>query len=1011
MHATLRNKIITGGAACLLLTISAPSLLAQEIKQAINGQNNAVDETEVIEVSGIRSSLETALNTKREASSIVDAISAADIGSLPALDLGEALQAIPGIQLNREGERRSSDINLRGLPGSFVKVTANGQSFTTPSRSASPVGSPNPFGSFDASVFDGVTVIKSPTAANQEGGIAGIVDKKLQKALSKKDGRYSISLGTRYEDLKDGYDNELRLSGSKHLIEDKLAVAFKLGYSDQNFRRDSVLFARKEIVDAISYADYDVWKEDLVSRGLLPEDAVVTASSTVQQLAEVSRGDKLSFTGNIEYQATDNLKLGLDLLYTKRDLKDGNFEQVSTEVRNRGASQWREEQIIPDANAIPFLTGTNQDGDPIYSISRVTLENATYVPANRIFGFFEEAKGAFFNFDYIGESWRADGTLSASESENEFNQTGFDFRLQGSRSASIEPTGITAVIDTGQGNLNNMFVSIDGWQDINYDQAFRAGNTLNLNVGDVSDPKNLNFYVLGQHDNPKRDMQTAELNLHRFVDYKILGDSLMVSTVHFGGRYSSETLENENYTPSSGFLNVGNIGSDFLSTDILAESENPWFNGGIPGGIGSQGGWLTLNIPYIVEQLQDGLVVPDGFTQIPSSGFVARTVRNTDNVLDRWDTNFDATEEITAAYVMADFEGELGAIFYSGNVGVRYVETKTTIDGSAQEFYDGNQFRVVPNTLVKKYDHTLPSVNLAFELSEDVILRTAYNQGLVRPNIRAQTPVLSVEEGPSSISIDFPKSDVEPYTADNYDLSLEWYNREGSAISIGVFKKEITGLFQDERVCPMPGEAGAEELTLNTGDLTREDLADGSFNCRQVEEFTNNEGETLNRNVNIRRSYNSDETIKVTGYELAIQQKLDFLPYPWNGFGGVLNYSYVENEEAGGDGLVGISPNSYNAIGYYENDGFSIRLAYNYRDEYKLDGGASFGGPDQKNVKARGQLDFSASYAFTKNLRGYLRGYNLTDEQRYEYVGEDARNVSRINYDGRTYSASVTYSF
>ncbi|TLU65732.1 TonB-dependent receptor [Thalassotalea litorea] len=1014
------RRAALSSSALLLMAVSAPSVLAQEVKAAIasqNGDGTNTEEVEVIEVTGVRSALESALNVKREANSIVDAISAEDINGLPALDMGEALQAIPGIQVNREGERRTSDINLRGLPGSFVKVTANGQSFTTPSRSASPVGSPNPFGSFDPSVFDGVTVIKSPTAAHQEGGIAGIVDKKLPSSLRKPDGRYTVSVGTRYEDLKDGFDTEFKLSASKHFIEDVFAGALKVGYSDQNFRRDSVLFARKEFVDSNTYDEYDTWKADMVSQGLLPENAVVKASSTVQQLAEVSRGDRISVAGNLEFKPTKNWELGLDVLYTKRDLKDGNFEQVSSEVRNRGTRTWRGQQIIPDPNTVPFLTGYGDDGTPIYAISRVTLENAAYVPANRIFGFFEEAKGAFFDFEYVGNDWSFDGIVSKSKSENEFNQTGFDFRLQGSTSGSIQPTGVTTVIDTGQGNLDNMFVSMDGWQGINYDQAFKTGNPLNLNVGDVSDPRKLDFYVLGRHDNPKRDMESIDLNLHKEFDFEIIGDAFVLNTLHFGGRYSSETLENEDYTPSSGGINVANIGSDFLSDQILAESQNPWFNGKIPGGAGSEGGWYTLDTAYIVEQLQDGLVISDEFTEIPSSGFIARTERNTDNVLDRWETNFDATEEITAAYLMADFAGELGSVFYSGNLGVRYVTTDVTIDGAQQEYYDGNQYRIVDMVTENSYDHVLPSFNAAFELRDDLVARFALSKGLVRPNIRAQTPVLTVQEGENSVRVDFPKSDVEPYTSDNFDLSLEWYNREGSAISIGFFQKDITGLFQEEVICPMPGEPNAEELTQQTGDLIREDFADGTFICTQQDPYEQEDGDIINRTANIKRFYNSASTIEVTGYELAVQQKLDFLPYPWNGLGGVLNYSYVENEtlnegaEDKGDGLIGISPNSYNLITYYENDGFSIRLAYNYRDEYKLDGGASFGGPDQKNVKARGQLDLSASYEITKNLKVAFRGYNLTDELRYEYVGEDARNVSRINYDGRTYSANISYTF
>lgn len=1006
----------------LAMAFSATGLLFSIATPAVAAENGEAD-IEKIEVTGIRSSLESALNTKRSAPSIVDAISAADIGSLPALDLGEALQAIPGVQVNREGERRSSDINLRGLPGSFVKTTANGQSFATPSRSASAVGSPNPFGSFDASVFDGVTVIKSPTAKHQEGGVAGIVDKNLQKALAKKDGRYSVSLGTRYEESNDSYDKELKLQMSKHIIKDELAVSLKVGYSDQHFRRDSVLFARKEIFDSVVYPEYDTWFADQVAAGNLPENAVVKASSTVQQLAEVSRGDKLSVGGNVEWKVTDNLKLGLDLLYTQRDLKEGNFEQISSEVRNRGNSQWHENYIIPVGNETPFFTGysTNASGEevPNYAISNVRLENATYVPANRIFGFFEKAQGLFFNLDYSVGDWVIDSVVSHSESENIFNQTGFDFRLQGNANSSIEPTGITTHINTGRGDLDKMEISFDGWQNINYDQEFKAGNPLNLNVGDVNDPKKLDFYILGRYDNPKRKMSAADVNFKRFVDFELLNTGFLVNTIHFGGRFSSETLENNDFTPSSGFIDHTAISSAFLSDEILAETSNPWFNGDIPNSAGSDGGWLSLDMPHIVEVLQNGMderiaeADPDGtqYVRLPN-GFVARTERNTDNIEDRWETQFTAEQDIAAVYAMADFEGDLAGVLFTGNFGARYVKTMNTIDGFEQNFIDGSaQFETLPIVFEKDYSHVLPSLNLSFELTDDIILRMASSKGLVRPNLRAQTPVLSVNESESRVTVDTPKADVDPYEANNYDLSLEWYNREGSAISLGIFKKEITGIFATQKICPQPGENFAAEAELYTGELVRTDLADGTFICEQVQEYTQQDGEVVNRTVDFDYTYNGDSTINVTGYELAIQQKLDFLPYPWNGFGGVLNYSYVENETDGEEGLVGISPNSYNAIAYYENDGLSLRLAYNYRDEYLLNGGQSFGGPDQKSVKARGQLDMSASYKLSQHLTFSVRGYNLTNENRYEYVGQNEANVSRINYDGRTYTADLRLTF
>ncbi|MDQ9094240.1 TonB-dependent receptor, partial [Pseudoalteromonas haloplanktis] len=109
--------------------------------------------------------------------------------------------------------------------------------------------------------------------------------------------------------------------------------------------------------------------------------------------------------------------------------------------------------------------------------------------------------------------------------------------------------------------------------------------------------------------------------------------------------------------------------------------------------------------------------------------------------------------------------------------------------------------------------------------------------------------------------------------------------------------------------------------------------------------------------------------------------------------------------------LYAVAPQSFNVIGYYENDGFSFRLAYNWKDDSYLKGDNSYLGVQPRVQKATGRLDLVTSYKFTKNFSGYLRGYNLTDEQRYEYWGNNESAVSRVDYTGRIYEVSFSYSF
>ncbi len=111
--------------------------------------------------------------------------------------------------------------------------------------------------------------------------------------------------------------------------------------------------------------------------------------------------------------------------------------------------------------------------------------------------------------------------------------------------------------------------------------------------------------------------------------------------------------------------------------------------------------------------------------------------------------------------------------------------------------------------------------------------------------------------------------------------------------------------------------------------------------------------------------------------------------------------------------MTRIAPYSGNLIGYYENDGFNIRFAYNWQDEKLLSAGGvtNFLGSDARTQTSGGRLDMSASYRFAKGWRANLRAFNLNNRQEYEYIGGNEQAISRIRYAGRIYTASITYNF
>ncbi len=980
LRTDLWARLIRSTAGCLVISMGATAALAQD---ASTNSDDASSEgvLEEVVVTGTKRNLEKALEIKRDSSTIVDALSYDDIGSFPALDLGEALQAIPGVQINREGERRLSEINLRGLPGGFVKVLANGQGFATPARSnGNPATEQNPFGSFDAQVFDGVTVIKSPSADIPEGGIAGTVDKQLARALSKKDG-FTVKLETRYEELNDSWDPSVVLGGTKHIIPDVLAVTFKLAWSEQNFRRDSVQNNAYTALPSSRFPGLAAWKEE---KGI-PAGDTVQYNRDTRQFTEYNEGDRLSFVGGLEWAPTDELKLGVDLLYTKRDMDDSTLEILQIDTRSRGGLL-----ITPIGD--PFYAGADNNGNGVWVVPEYSFENARYSPGNRVFQFLEEARGVFFNGVWERDNWTVDGNLSLSDSYNEFNQE----QYQGLYIYSGGRGGVDGSLSSGAGNMNDYYINITGWEGLNWDQPFAFTGTPadDISVRGVDDNRSY-FYIGGGANNRDRKNVNYDLNATYRFEFKGL------ESIKFGIRGTSEDFALESYNNSVNGAQIGNISGAFFTAPHYTGSTN-FFGGNAPGFLTYENGWLSMDAFGIRDAMQP-VDNPNGLTVNPFSGYLARTLG--DQVTNRTiSSNFDAKMDTMALYLMGNFGWTInGNRNIWGNVGVRYVETD----------YSGNGNSLIngvfqPETAKNDYDNWLPSINLNMDLREDLIVRAAYSETMVRPALSSFKPSGTLSEGQMAVNINLPGSELDAYTAQSYDLSLEWYNRKGSAITLALYRKKVQAQFEIESICPEDGGG------FGYGPLELIDNGGGDVQCYISEPFYNeNTGETYLRDMNIKGYVNSDNDVTLDGYEISIQQNLDFLPAPWNGFGGLINYSHVDAENDDGDTelLPGVSPESYNLIAYWQNEKLNFRLSYNYRDEYKLTGTGSFGGLEDRYVKARGQLDFLATWNAWRKLQLGFRVYNLTETTYEEYKGDNTMKVGRTNWDGRIYAVSAQYRF
>jgi len=312
-------------------------------------------------------------------------------------------------------------------------------------------------------------------------------------------------------------------------------------------------------------------------------------------------------------------------------------------------------------------------------------------------------------------------------------------------------------------------------------------------------------------------------------------------------------------------------------------------------------------------------------------------------------------EDDDAYYLQLDFYGDIGGMDLRGNIGVREITTNLTSTGLTA--VDGSFLEVVVDN---DYTDTLPALNLALDLSEDLVARFGWAKVISRPDISLLSPGGSVTIfGVPAVSYGNPF--LEPYRADNLDVALEWYFAEESVLALAYFERDIETFPSSETVLLPWSEVGLPDSVLGA---QYDDLVDEEF---EVTRRINGGGAKLN------------------GWEIQYQQHFSSLPGIWSNTGVIANYTAVESKTDGsGLPLTGQSDDSYNVTAYYEDDKFSTRLAYSYRGEFNTRNSSSPVGVRYRDATAN--LDFSASYQVNDSLRVTLEAINLTDEPQIDYL-------------------------
>ncbi|NID16668.1 TonB-dependent receptor [Luteibacter yeojuensis] len=336
-------------------------------------------------------------------------------------------------------------------------------------------------------------------------------------------------------------------------------------------------------------------------------------------------------------------------------------------------------------------------------------------------------------------------------------------------------------------------------------------------------------------------------------------------------------------------------------------------------------------------------------------------------------------EKTNAAYAQFNFAGG----DWHGNVGVRYVDTKT--DGYGYNYLGKPVLPPPSGTYVKSAQTTrnwLPSLNVAYDLAEDVLLRFAAAKVMARAPYNMQVNNLFLND--TQLTGAGGNSGIKPYKSKNFSLSGEWYFAPQSYLALtGFYKKVDDYVFMDV----------VKEQHFNSATST--DPA--TFAAQLAAGLCTADGYCT---YDISRPENVGSG-KIKGGSLSYQQS-----FGETGFGVTANYTYAKGTLDAGGALPYNSKNAYSVSPFYEKGPFSFRINYNWRSKY-LAGGYVAGAPPA-TTEDYADLGATLGWKLNEQVSFTLAGMNLTNEEYKQYIGVKSMPVARYT-TGRRYMASVHF--
>ena len=958
------NKLL-GSALAACLALAASATFAQ-------GSGSDAEAIEEVVVTGIRQSLEAAAELKRNDSRIIDAIVAEDIGKLPDNNIAEALQRVTGVAINRE-LGVGSDVSIRGLPQNRVEL--NGRSTVSGGGDGGRNGVN--FQDFPSDFLSSVEVIKSPTAKMIEGALGGTINLKTQRPLDLQNTLASVTVKGEYEENADNWGT---------IINGSFGNNWELNSGDAI-----------GVIGSLSYLDRELFEYQSRFKPFLNGSSTLGPQGdrpfiSLHELTfEPEFYNHENLAGNLSIQwkpASDRGSFYIDYAFTDRDATNEYYSILTLPLDYSKSSDGSGGPQIVDP------TSVSQGNYDLYT-SQVEEDNRLINSARADFRQTETMNIA------IGGDWDLHDKVNLSAevtvAESETFEPYYDLRFY-----SMDPAGEDA--SPADRNYNLLTTRL------NYNDGNEPDLLIIEGQETLTDPE---FWTLRRYQTTE-DFANNDETAFRFdliIDEPLGGG--FISSIETGLRFTNrdfqfsrdaftsrgwETLDDAdgNPIPTINLQDVANAGY----SNVLRSFDFDYFPGGGSNHFGSFVLWdgQQLYNPEqtiaILAEMFRGTEFEDDFAN-PRLEFSPGDY-------------YAIREETRAAYLQINIDAEEYGLPLTAVAGVRYVQTDLEADGYVQA---GGDFERSVTTFENDYSDVLPSLNVAYAVNEDTLVRFAAAKVIRRADFNELAPSYEIDVDFTEVSRGNPF--LDPYRATQYDLSVEHYF-DGNMLSAALFYKNVESFLTTDQAC-----LDAPEFVALTQDTVISSLCflDGGVGSPDS---------TTNRSLlGLVESFETNgEDGKVQGFEIAYQHSFDrgFL----NGFGASINYTYADSEDPDGVPLLDISKNTINAIVFYENDKFSTRLAYTRRDRFfenTNEGRTRYIPVDLTLMDPRlrvlgirdsyrediTRLDWSASYQVNDNFRIQADVVNLLEEPVFD--SDVQGTIHTVRQADRRFTIGVTYKF